>query len=179
MANRSYLYSVDTVPALDNPPQPIRAISEHNWGIPLVHKLLAGRDPRVCWSMIWDHEIGIVADFAGGLDLTTRLLRRLADTDEAEHQELREHVTSTLDFLASPKRAGRYFALETGEILALGGDNFAEEVHGLVDSDIPYAVAKAESALAGDDDAWLSQVRANWPEHIGSFFSDVLYFSFP
>jgi hypothetical protein len=178
MANRSYLYSVDTVPELDNPPMPIRAISEHKWSIPLVHKLLAGVEPRVCWSMIWDHEIGIAADFAGGLDLTTRFLRRLADNDAAEHQELRDTVASILDFLAGPQRAGRYFVLETGEILALNGDDFAREVHGVVDSEIPSEVAAAEKALAGENEAWLADVRSNWSEHIGSFFSDVLYFSF-
>jgi len=178
MANRSYLYSVDTVPELDNPPRPIRAISEHNWDIPLVHKLLAGRDPRVCWSMIWDHEIGIVADFAGGLDLATRFLRLLADTDAAEHQDLREHVVSTLDFLARPERAGRYFALETGEILALGDEDLTGAAQRLVDSDIPYEVRQAESALAGENEAWLADIRANWLDHIGSSFADVLYFSF-
>src|SRR5215218_2876936 len=51
MANRSYLYSADTVPTPDHRPEKIRGISEHNWSIPLLHQLLAGRETRGCPSV--------------------------------------------------------------------------------------------------------------------------------
>src|SRR5689334_18873350 len=75
MANRSYLYSVHSLPTAADIPKPVRCISEHNWSIPLAHKLLIGRETAVVPSMIWNPRIGIAGDFAGGAALLDDLLR--------------------------------------------------------------------------------------------------------
>jgi hypothetical protein len=178
MANRSYLYAVDTAPTPEHRPDPIRGISEHNWGIPLLHLLLAGRDTRGCPSMIWEHPIGIVADYAGGVDLATRFLQVLGDGETAEHGEVRATAAEITTFLADPDHTGRFFLLETGEILALAGDEFVAGAQELVADTIPAAVARAEAAIAGGEAEWLAGVLADWPAQVDSFSSEVLYFSF-
>ncbi|MET8747373.1 hypothetical protein [Streptomyces sp. NPDC004728] len=40
-------------------------------------------------------------------------------------------------------------------------------------------MARAEAAIAGEDDAWLASLRADWQNHFASFCSEALYFSFP
>jgi hypothetical protein len=178
MANRSYLYAADSAPGPNTPPKPIRCISEHNWSIPLIHQLLAGRGTRVGPSIIWDHPIGISADYAGGVELATRFLRVLGEGDTPEHAEVRERALFITDFLADPKRVSRYFLLETGEIIDLDGQDLREGVRWVAEDLIPGGVARAEKAIAGDDPEWLAHILASWRDNIDSFYSDVLYFSF-
>ncbi len=174
MANRSYLYSADSLPSEEDIPKPVRCISEHNWSIPLAHKLLVGRETAVVPSMIWNPRIGIAADFAGGAELLGDLLQvvgqGIADRDFAAC------VDKTMAHLE--KQRGKFFLLETGEIVSLGGDDPEDEVRHLVAHDIPTAVAQAEAALAGGNDEWLASVRADWQDHFASFYSEWLYFSF-
>jgi hypothetical protein len=63
MANRSYLYAADAVPSDSAIPDSIRCVSEYNWGIPLVHKLLVGKGTRVLPSMLWDRPICLGGEF--------------------------------------------------------------------------------------------------------------------
>lgn len=72
-----------------------------------------------------------------------------------------------------------YFVLETGEMVELGDEDPEEAVRYLVSRDIPDAVARAEAAIAGEDDAWLASLRADWQNHFAPFCSEALYFSFP
>jgi hypothetical protein len=75
MANRSYLYSADSMPNEAEIPKRVRCISEHNWEIPLAHKLMVGRGTTIVPSMIWNPPIGIAADYADGAALLLNLLR--------------------------------------------------------------------------------------------------------
>ncbi|MEV0613971.1 hypothetical protein AB0I81_11665 [Nonomuraea sp. NPDC050404] len=175
MANRSYLYSADSLPTTEVTPKPVRCISEHNWSIPLAHKLLVGRGTSVVPSMIWNAPVCIAADFTGGVELLGALLRVVGQG--LEGGAFTECADKTMTHLS--KQQGKYFLLETGEIVSLGGDDAEEAVRGLVAHDIPDAVAQAEAALAGENDQWLASVRADWENHFASFYSDWLYFSFP
>ncbi|MGI5491116.1 hypothetical protein [Microtetraspora malaysiensis] len=125
--------------------------------------------------MIWNPRIGIAADFAGGAKLLGDLLRvvgqGVADRDFAAC------VDKTMAHL--DKQRGKFFLLETGEMISLGDTDPEQEVRDLVAHDIPAAVAQAEAALAGDNDEWLASVRADWQAHFGSFYNEWLYFSFP
>lgn len=175
MANRSYLYSAATLPTEDENPKQILCISEHRWDIPLAHLLLAGRNPQIVQSMIWNPRIGIGADYDGGVALLLDLLRvvgeGMADPDFAPRvAEISAHLE---------KQRAAYFILETGEMISLDGGDVEEAAQRLVDTDIPEAVARAEAAIAGDDDEWLSSLRAEWRDHFDSHYSHVLYFSFP
>ncbi|MFF3956777.1 hypothetical protein ACFYY1_26705 [Streptomyces sp. NPDC001890] len=176
MANRSYLYSAGTLPTAAANPEKIRCISEHNWSIPLAHKLLVGRGTNIVPSMLWNMRIGIAADFAGGAALLGDLLRVVGHglADDGDFTECAARTTAHLD-----KQRDTYFVLETGEMVALGDDDPEEAVRYLVSRDIPDAVARAEAAIAGEDDAWLASLRADWQNHFASFYSEALYFSFP
>ncbi|MFG2567042.1 hypothetical protein ACGFR6_16540 [Streptomyces sp. NPDC048567] len=176
MANRSYLYSADSVPSDADIPQRIRCISEHNWDIPLAHKLLVGYGTTVVPSMIWNHPICIAADYADGAALLRGVLRAVGNglEDDAEFAECVARTTAHLE-----KQEAKFFLLETGEIVSMAYDDPAESVRRLASEDVPEAVALAEAAISGRNDAWLASVRADWQRHFASFYADALYFSFP
>ncbi|MFF6793815.1 hypothetical protein ACFY9C_32655 [Streptomyces filamentosus] len=176
MANRSYLYSADTMPNEAENPQRIRCISEHNWDVPLAHKLLVGRGTTIVPSMIWNPPIGIAADYAGGAALLHGLLRAVGEGLEGD-AEFADCVARTTEHLE--KQAGKYFVLETGEIVSMTDDDPVASVRRLASEDIPDAVAQAEAAIAGQNDAWLASLRTDWQRHFASFYSEALYFSFP
>ncbi|MGW4687259.1 DUF7822 domain-containing protein [Streptomyces sp. NPDC004244] len=176
MANRSYLYSADSMPTEEANPKTIRCISEHRWGIPLAHQLMAGCGTTIVPSMIWSPRIGIAADYAGGAALLGDLLRVVGRglEDDPEFAECVERTAAHLE-----KQRAAYFILETGEMISVTDEDPVAGVERLVSSGIPAAVAQARAAIAGDDDEWLTSVRADWQEHFASFYSDHLYFSFP
>ncbi|MFH8616394.1 hypothetical protein ACH4E8_15135 [Streptomyces sp. NPDC017979] len=176
MANRSYLYSADSMPNEAGIPKGIRCISEHNGDVPLAHKLLAGRGTTVVPSMIWNPPIGIVADYADGAALLRDLLHAVGKglEDDAEFARCVVGTTTHLE-----KQRAKYFVLETGEIVSMSDDDPAVAVRRLASEDIPDAVARAEAAIAGRDGDWLASVRADWQRHFASFYSETLYFSFP
>ncbi|MFJ7985847.1 hypothetical protein [Streptomyces sp. NPDC096351] len=175
MADRSYLYSADTMPTGTEVPRQIRCISEHNGDVPLAHKLMVGRGTTVVPSMIWNPPIGIAGDYAEGAALLRDLLHAVGKglEDDAEFAACVVRTTAHLE-----KQQARHFVLETGEIVSMTGDDPVAGVRELVSVDIPHAVAQAEAAIAGENDAWLVSLRADWERHFGSFYSEALYFSF-
>ncbi|OEJ96493.1 DUF7822 domain-containing protein [Streptomyces thermolilacinus] len=176
MANRSYLYSADSMPDEAEIPRRIRCVSEHNWDIPLAHKLLAGRGTTVVPSMIWNPRIGIAADYAAGAALLRDLLHAVGKGLDGD-PGFAECVARTTAHLE--KQQARYFVLETGEIVSMTDDDPEASVRRLASEDIPDAVAEAQAAIAGRNDDWLASVRADWQRHFASFYSEALYFSFP
>ncbi|MFD3570269.1 hypothetical protein [Streptomyces sp. NPDC058671] len=176
MANRSYLYSADSMPSEAEVPQRIRCISEHNGEIPLAHKLLVGRGTAIVPSMIWNPPIGIAADYADGVALLLDLLRAVGKglEGDVEFAACVDRTTAHLE-----KQQAKYFVLEAGEIVSMTGDDPAASVRRLASEDVPDAVAEAEAAIAGQNDDWLASVRADWQRHFASFYSEALYFSFP
>jgi hypothetical protein len=117
MANRSYLYAIDAVPAIDSSPSESRCIgiSEFNGAIPIVFKLLLTGNPRACRSIIWKtpDEIALVGEYALGFQ---RLKEFLARIDLPAAQPL---IQECLDFLEDNKHRRNYFLLECGEIFEL------------------------------------------------------------
>ncbi|GAA0300351.1 hypothetical protein GCM10010302_43650 [Streptomyces polychromogenes] len=176
MANRSYLYSTDSMPNEAGIPQRIRCVSEHNGDIPLAHKLMVGHGTTVVPSMIWNPPVGIAADYAEGAALLRDLLRAVGEglEEDAEFAACVARTTAHLE-----KQRAEYFVLETGELVSMWGDDPVASVRRLVAEDIPHAVAKARAAISGGDEDWLTSVRADWQTHFASFYSDALYFSFP
>lgn len=176
MANRSYLYAADSKPTEADIPRAVRCISEHRWDIPLAHKLLVGYGTTITQSMIWSPRIGIAADYAQGAELLGGLLRAVGQglEEDAEFTECVEKTVAHLD-----KQRAEYFILETGEMVSVTDDDPVAAVQRLVSHEIPAAVTRAEAAIAGRDDVWLTALRADWQAHFASFYSDTLYFSFP
>ncbi|MFJ5711570.1 hypothetical protein [Streptomyces sp. NPDC093105] len=126
--------------------------------------------------MIWNPPIGIAADYAAGTALLRDLLRAVGKglEDDTEFADCVARTTAHLE-----KQQAKYFVLETGEIVSMTDDDPAASVRRLASEDIPDAVAKAEAAIAGQNDDWLASLRADWQPHFASFYSDALYFSFP
>ncbi|MET8297654.1 hypothetical protein ABZW02_26875 [Streptomyces sp. NPDC005180] len=176
MANRSYLYSADSMPTEDRIPTSIRCISEHNWNIPLAHKLMAGYDTTIVPSMIWSPRIGIAADYDRGAALLRDLLHAVGQglEDDDEFVTCVDKTTAHLE-----RQRARYFLLETGEMISLTDEDPVAGVQRLVSADIPAAVAQAEAAIAGENEEWLASLRADWEEQLASFYSTALYYSFP
>jgi hypothetical protein len=176
VANRSYLYSTDALPTESSNPSVIRAISEHNWAIPLAHQLLLGRSTQIVPSMIWNRPVGIAGDFAGGAELFTDFLRAVARGEVAEREEFDECVATTTAHLE--KQRDLFLVLEAGEMFDVMGGDVERSARDLADQDIPHAVELAEAAVGGAEGEWLTSVRASWRDHVGSWYSDVLYYSF-
>src|SRR5262245_55965843 len=131
MANRSYVYTVDTLPEPDKQPSPIRSLTEFNWDIPLVHKILASVEPRRCQSVIWaEHEIGIVADYAGGVSRLLEFLDVLAPV--VNQKEFHDAVAEARDVLASDKHKGKFLLLEAGEIYNMSDGELVDECEQLL-----------------------------------------------
>lgn len=117
MANRSYLYSTNFVPppGATESQRRIIGISEWNYDVPLVFKLLLSGNPKKCRSLIWDmtDEIALVGDYEQGL---ARLFRFLDRISIPEIVPLRDEAR---EFLAAEKNRGQFFVLECGEIFEM------------------------------------------------------------
>jgi hypothetical protein len=123
MANRSYIYASDIVPARGADPKKRRmiGISEWNYDIPVAYKLLASGSPQTAISSIWklDQKIAIVGDFDAG---ESRLMQFLDQLPEPQIRSLREEAKL---FLSSPQHRRKYFVLECGEIFDMQGGDLA------------------------------------------------------
>lgn len=125
LANRSYLYSTNVIPgpnAKANGRQLI-GMSEWNYDIPIVFKLLLSGDPKTCPSSIWDNpeEIALVGDYSDGLE---NLERFLSQIDLPEAQGL---TAEAIVFLNKPENRNQYFVLECGEIFDMGDTPLLEQ----------------------------------------------------
>ncbi len=181
MANRSYLYTVDTVPTKKKKPKPIRSLSEFNWGIPLAHKILASESPKRAQSVIWDHDIAVVAAFEPGKKRLLAFLDVLAEASPKNKKAFAEAVSETKTALSAKKHVGELSLLECGEIFEMEADSLEEIVKvcdTLVDEDIPAAREKVDAAIAGKEKKWLASVAKSWEKTLGLYWDDVLYFDF-
>ncbi len=117
MANRSYLYSTNIVPGPDAEAQgrKLIGISEYNYDIPIVFKLLLSGNPRTCPSSIWDcnDDIALLGDYDAGL---ANLEAFLAQIQIPAAQPL---IADALEFLRKPENRNPYFVLECGEIFEM------------------------------------------------------------
>jgi len=146
VANRSYLYSTNVVPGqdADKSKRRIVGISEWNYDIPLVFRLLASGGTRTCRSVIWDNpdEIALLGDYAEGV---ARLRAFLKQIELPAAQPL---IQEALAFLDKESNRNTYFLLECGEIFdmeetPLAAQN-AQLLHGMSNLH-----AETESILAG------------------------------
>ncbi|MGE8362660.1 hypothetical protein [Pseudomonas sp.] len=118
MANRSYLYSTNIVPGPEAKAngRKLIGISEWNYDIPLVFRILLSGNPQACPSSLWDHDedIALIGDYASGV---RNLEAFLATITLPEAQPL---IAEALAFLHKPENQNTYFVLECGEIFDMG-----------------------------------------------------------
>ncbi|GHU10393.1 hypothetical protein FACS1894185_1750 [Betaproteobacteria bacterium] len=117
MANRSYLYSTNAIPgptAKANGRKLI-GISEWNYDIPIVFKLLLSGNPKTCLSSIWEtpEEIALLGDYASGVKVLEGFLSKVTLPSA---QAL---IAEAIKFLNKPENLNQYFVLECGEIFAM------------------------------------------------------------
>jgi hypothetical protein len=131
MANRSYLYASDLVPARDieKAKRRIVGISEWNYDIPVAYKLLASGAPEACISSIWkfDGKIAIVSDYEAGVRRLFEYLDRIPKSLIGSHRD-EAHV-----FLSAPENKRRHFVLECGEIFQMQGSDLVQQNQQLLD----------------------------------------------
>jgi hypothetical protein len=174
MANRSHLYAANTLPSAAGRPDPVVAVSEHNWSIPLAHLILVSFDTRPVPSMIWDRRMGVAGDYDRGAALLVDLLRRVGEDveDERDFQQVAAKTRAQLE-----ERRAKYFLLEAGDILDMDDGPYPEAFDRLVDHHIPLLAAQAEAAIAGENEEWLAIARGRWRENFNSFYDNAAYYS--
>lgn len=125
MANRSYLYSTNVMPGPSAKAngRKLIGISEWNYDIPIVFKLLISANPKICPSSIWDNQEGIalIGDYASGVQNLEGFLSRIALPSA---QPL---IAEALEFLSKSENQNQYFVLECGEIFDMGDTPLQEQ----------------------------------------------------
>jgi hypothetical protein len=175
MANRSHLYTCDEVPGGKG--FYARGLSEYNWDIPLVHKLMVATSPRIVRSAIWEHDIAILADRVGAFERALAFFDKLGQGDLGDRKEFDEELAQMKEFLATTPPS-KFVLLEAGEILDLQGEDLNQLVTNL-HAEISELATRASAAVAGQEDAWLAELRADWQEKARpGYWSDILYYSF-
>ena len=125
MANRSYLYASNHFPGTnaEKESQSIIGISEWEYDIPLIYKLLLAGNPRVCHSSIWDEEepIALLGDYAAGVNRLKSFFTRI-------HAPLAQPlIKEAIEFLETPSNQKKYFLLECGEIFDMEDQALSEQ----------------------------------------------------
>ena len=125
MANRSYLYSSNIIPGPNAKAngRKLIGISEWNYDIPIVFKLLLSGDPRTCKTSIWDNpdEIALIGEYDAGVKNLEGFLSKVT------HPSAQALIAKAIEFLNKPENRNPYFVLECGEIFALGDIPFPEQ----------------------------------------------------
>ena len=120
MANRSYLYALNGVPApsVSADALEVTGISEFGYYVPLVYKLLVSSDARACQSLIWSggEQTAIIGSYAGGVERLRAFLQRI------EYPTAAPLVNAAFEFLALERNQRRYFLLEAAETFFMSDD---------------------------------------------------------
>lgn len=125
MANRSYLYATNMLPGNDakQTKRQVVGVSEWNYGIPIVYKLLLTGNPRTCKSSIWEmpDDIAIVGDYSPGVQRLKEFLRRI------RLPAAQALIDEAVVFLEREESRKEHFLLECGEIFAMAGEPLKEQ----------------------------------------------------
>ena len=125
MANRSYLYSTNVIPGPDAKAEgrKLIGISEWNYDIPIVFKLLLSGNPHECPSSIWNENgnIALIGDYASGVKNLEEFLSKVA------LPWAHDLIAEAAEFLRKPENQNQYFVLECGEIFNMGDATLLEQ----------------------------------------------------
>ncbi len=128
MANRCYLFAIDTVETHKAAQRSMIGLGEYNHNIPLIYQILCSSDARMCRSAVFsgNKNAAIIADFKKGVDKLRFFLEQLGDVG------LGDKIRETLAWLDEPHNQFEYLLLEPGEIFELESDtdkNLLKELH--------------------------------------------------
>ncbi|MGJ7608047.1 DUF7822 domain-containing protein [Variovorax sp. LT1R20] len=187
MANRSYLFASPFVPGPDaagNDPRQLKGLSECNYNIPLVYRLLVSADVQLCRSMIWtslDEPTALAGRAGAGIDRLQQFLSRI------DHPSVAPLRDQALDFLNSHADRNGYFVLECAEILDMSDEPLGEQAESLlkgvqnIDTEIEAAITR----LAPQKKTFWDRIFTPSQESIEAplrelglgYWSDTLYYS--
>jgi hypothetical protein len=171
MANRSYVYTADSVPTAGHHPSPTRGLTEWNWGIPLTHKILASASPRRCTSVLWrDRSIGIAADAEEGKRRLLSFLELIGRTGAIpDMKTFQAAVAKTRRALTDPRHAGAFVLLEAGEIYMMEDGDLETHIEGFV-TELQKLGGNLERADVVEDSVWLRAIARGWEEDLGGLY---------
>jgi hypothetical protein len=161
MANRSYLYASDLIPAagIDLSRRRMIGISEWAYEIPWAFKQLVSVNPRRCVSSIWegDEPIAVAGEYEPGV-------RRLLDfLDRLPRELVGPLADGARQFLLLAENRRQFFVLECGEIFEMEDDDLAVQADRLLKE-----IQQVNPPVSTSADAIYSLGVGNW--------SNVLYF---
>ncbi|MGP9556777.1 DUF7822 domain-containing protein [Psychrobacter sp. AOP7-A1-24] len=108
------MYSTNTIPEANqnDSSRVLTGISEYNYDIPIVFKVLLSGNPQACLSLIWDNpeKIALIGDYASGVQNLEAFLAAIT------LPAAQAPITEALEFLRMPENQNQYFILECGEI---------------------------------------------------------------
>ena len=169
MANRSYLYSVDKIPEITNTSIRIIGLSECNYNIPLVYRILCSVNPIASRSIIWDadEKIAITADYLGGMEKLEKFITRIQDYVD---NNILDNIRT---FLNNKNNVQKYFHLECGEIFEMEDGELGLQNLSLInelcslDEEIEYSIKN------------IKENKENEVQVIGlDYWDNCLYYSF-
>jgi len=118
VANRSYLYSTNVIPGPNAKANDRKLIglSEWNYDIPIVFKLLISGNPKTCQSSIWgtQENIALIGEYESGLKNLEGFLSKVT------YPLAQALIAEAIAFLNKPENQNQYFILECGEIFDMG-----------------------------------------------------------
>ena len=179
MANRSYLYTHHT----GEEPE-YRDVSEWKGIAPISHLLLAGANPTVRTSAIWEvkEKIAIQGDAGPARNLFLEFLDWLKPQLPQGFHEASEEAK---ELLTRPNRQGAFFQLELGEVYELLGLELDEmepetESNAVLAKELFVEVRRLIGTQGATlKDATHEKIRAiadHWEEELGLYFPGINYF---
>ena len=179
MANRSYLYTISfdrTIRKRENLDKVV-GLSEFEYAIPLSYKLMVSQNTKLSNSFVWEYEkpIAILGDFKKGKEKLINFLDELATKNLYDHNELKDRIEGTKDFLNASEKNLQFSMLECGEIFEMEYDPLEEKNKELFDS-----ILQADKLIADFYEAvqtievQLKQLKAKMNDVTSKEFSTVL-----
>ncbi len=177
MANRSYLYAVDSEPTEHNRPTNIISLSEYSWDIPLAHKILAADSSKLCSSVIVDspEKVSILGDAKNGLNNLEKLFKLIVSVNGSE--EIKKELDQAINNLRNKIGSCPYILLETFEVIEVNTEPTEEEASKVLDeckASLSLLDSGDYSALNIPNNATLDELK----NELGLFWDDVLYYDF-
>lgn len=115
MANRVYLFGIDTTETHKKTNRSMIGLGEYNYDTPLLYQLLMSSNPELCQSSLFKtkKKVAILANAKGGLDNLRTFLSYLSA------ESLNTDIEKTLKWFSEPHNQYPYFLLEPVEIFDL------------------------------------------------------------
>lgn len=170
MANRSYLYSTDTIPDGKHKITAV-GLSEWSWDIPVSHYLLVSGDTQMCPSAILGGEEGklaLIGDYDKGVTNLKKFFDLFKEGEIKAPEVFGRAMRESFEYLERNDIKKKYVLLEPFEIFDMD-KGITEERNGLLLKEINYL----DKCLQNDDFDRINHfftngdLRKEWEEDLG------------